>query len=385
MRIACLVSTFPPYKGGMGNVAYHQARELAALGHQVSIFTPAYEDNNASTREQDNIQINYIKPLLKFGNAAVLPKLAKRLKNFDLIYLHWPFLGGAENIIFNAKKLPPLIVKYHMDLKDSGWRGLFFAIYQKLFLPIVFKKAKKIIVSSLDYLKNSNMGKFYFSRPETFSIIPIGVENDIFFPRSNQQELKNKLNFGTTDQVILFVAGLDRPHYFKGLSILLQAMARLPETIKLVIVGDGGLRLAYENETEQLGIGRRTIFVGAVKNEELPSFYNLCDIFVLPSISASEAFGLVSLEAMASQKPIIVSDLPGMRTLVEEGRNGFLVKPGDIDDLAKKILILSEDKELRSKYGLAGRKMTEELYNWQKVGAKLESLFSNVLVQRKKF
>lgn len=386
MRIAHIVSTFPPYKGGMGNACFCQVQELIKLGYTLAVLTPDYKgdkfqvSNFKFQNKHSNFQIIYLKPLLKFGNAAFVPQLIKYLKNFDIIHLHWPFIGGAE--IFLLWRLfhrqQKIIVQYQMDLKDSGWRGLFFKLYSLLFLGLLFKSADKIVVSSLDYIQHSRAKKYFKKYPNKFVEIPLGVDIDSFYPSPKNPELIKKYNLKSNDQIILFVGGLDRAHYFKGVDVLLRAVADLRLKIKdfkLLIVGDGDLRPIYEKLAKDLGIEERVIFVGEIASKELPDYYNLADIFVLPSTTMSEAFGLVSLEAMACAKPIIVSDLPGPRTLVQENKNGLLVKPRDVGDLAEKIKFLLENKELAKEWGRVGRKIVEEKYLWPIVVQKLDQIY----------
>ena len=397
MKIAHIVSTYPPYRGGMGNVCYHQVKELVALGHKVTVFTPAYK---LSSEEQlSNVKVIYLKPFFKFGNAAVIPQIGGLLKDFDLIYLHWPFIGGAEVILFwkllqnlrrsasNPRK-SALVVQYHMDLVGQGWRDLFFKLYQSIFLPLMVKQAKKIVVSSLDYASNSPVLKKFLSKhKEKFIELPLGVDLEKFFPQEPAQKLKKELGLKETkprselgsttgeDKIVLFIGGLDRAHYFKGLDVLLSAMTKVDENIKLIVGGEGDLKERYQKMAVDLKIKDQIIFVGNIDDEQLVKFYNLADVFVFPSISRSEAFGLVLLEAMACAKPIIVSNLPGPRTLVKEGENGFLVKPGDANDLAKKIDLILKDRQLIKKMGERGRRLVEEKYSWKEIVQRLEKIY----------
>jgi len=143
--------------------------------------------------------------------------------------------------------------------------------------------------------------------------------------------------------------------------------------LKLVVVGDGDLRKGYEKLANDLNISNKVIFAGRISDESLPQYYNLCDIFVLPSTSRSEAFGLVSLEAMACAKPIIVSDLPGPNSLVD--KNGMTVKVNDVEDLAHKIKELIEDDELRVNLGNQSLKLVQAKYNWTKIVKDLEKIY----------
>ena len=131
---------------------------------------------------------------------------------------------------------------------------------------------------------------------------------------------------------ILFVGALDKAHYFKGVDVLLKAMRDLE--YKLMIVGDGDLRSYYEAKAKNLGIDDGVVFTGRVSNEELSRYYQSADVFVLPSIDKSEAYGMTLLEAMAHGLPVVASNLPGVRSLVGEDR-GLLVEPGDSSDLAR--------------------------------------------------
>jgi len=389
MKIAHLVSTYPPYRGGMGNVCFKEAEGLAKLGHKITVFTPpvveqsslrgsAFYKNTRSEHQASDVKVVYLKPFFKIGNAAFVPQISSFLKGFDVVHLHWPFIGGAEKILSQRKKLPPLMVQYHMDLIDTGWRGIVFNLYQSIFLKKMMEAADKISVSSFDYLFHSRVNKFYSGFREKFIELPLGIDLEFFFSQSKDQNLKNRLKLNQNDKIVLFVGGLDRAHYFKGLNILLSALAKLEENVKLVVIGEGDLKKKYQSRTDDLKMKERVIFVGSAISSELIKFYNLADVFVLPSISSSEAFGLVSLEAMACAKPIIVSDLPGPRTLVKEGVNGFLVKPADVDDLAEKIKLVLENSKIKE-MGEESRKIVEEKYNWSVIIKELENIYKKII------
>ena len=91
-----------------------------------------------------------------------------------------------------------------------------------------------------------------------------------------------------------------------------------------------------------------------------------------------EAFGLVLVEAMATGKPVIASDLPGVRTVVNNGKDGFLVEPKNVEDLTLKIQYLLENEEVRKKFGSEGKKKVEEKYSWDKIAWKLAKIYSNI-------
>lgn len=395
MRIAHFVSTFPPYQGGMGNVCFYQVKELAELNYQMTVFTPDYGRDKFQT-SNFNFQIVYLKSVLKYGNAAFIPQVTEYLKNFEIIHLHYPFFGGAEIIwwYFLKPRKAKLVVQYHMDfvppqsLNLSRLAGIVLNGYNRLLTPLIFRKASKILVSSNDYALNSKIIRsFFLSHQEKFLEIPLGVNSQHFQPQDKKnKKLMERWQILPEELIILFVGGLDKAHYFKGVNVLLQATAKLKIKneklrIKFIVVGEGELRSKYEKLADELKIKDWVIFAGQVSNEDLPDYYNLADVFVLPSINHSEAFGLVLLEAMSCAKPVITSNLAGVRTVVENGTDGFLVKPRNPDDLVEKIKILLTNKELRRKMGQAGRKKIEEKYSWQEIVKELEKLYKTLILK----
>ncbi len=380
MKIAHLVSTFPPYHGGMGNVCFVQAEELAKLGHQVIVFVPGNPQNN---RKEKGFEIRYLKPLFSYGNASFIPQIIKDLNNFDLIHLHWPFLGGAEAVLIQRvfkKQKSKLVIQYHMDLIASGFRGFIFKLDSFLFHSLLFKKADKILVSSLDYLRHSDLNKYWQKDKNKFLISPFGVNWQRFYPQVKKQQLLDKYHFNQGNKIILSVGGLDKAHYFKGVSILIRVMDKLKEellNLKLLLVGEGDLKKDYQKLVSDLGIENKVVFTGRIEDFELPDYYNLSDVFVFPSFTKSEAFGLVSLEAMACAKPIIVSNLPGPRSLVEE--NGFIVEVNDIDDLSEKIKNIFKDKERLEKFGQKSFKLVKEKYSWPQIVKEIEKIYERII------
>jgi glycosyltransferase involved in cell wall biosynthesis len=380
LKIAHLVCSFPPDKGGMGNVCLEQVKELAQQGHQLTIFTPQYRKETKSQEEMFGFKVERLGPVWHFGNAAFLSGLRKKLETFDIIHLHWPFIGTGELMLFSSAIKSRLIVQYHMDLIDQGWRGLVFQFYNYLFNKKMVKVAQKVLVSSSSYLENSFLKKWAKIYSDKFIVSPLGVHQQRFFPQKKDNALLKKYQIKKEKPILLFVGGLDRAHYFKGVPVLLKALARKElEKISpyLVLVGDGELRKAYQQLSQKLGLSSQIIFAGRISDELLSKYYNLSDIFVLPSTSRSEAFGLVSLEAMACAKPIIVSDLPGPNSLVQG--NGFLFAPGNEQELAQKIKILIQDQNLKKIFGEKSRRLVGEKYNWSQIIKDLEKIYYEVL------
>ncbi len=380
MKIAHVVCTFPPYKGGIGNSAFCFAKALVKLGHEVSVFTPYYPnsdfENILLTEETRKIKVFRLKPWLKYGNGAFLPQLLWKLNGFDIVHLHYPFYGSAEIVllrkIFAGKKMK-LIVHYHMDSTAAGLKGFIFKLYNIFILPLIVRLARVITCASLDYVGHSVLDSYYKKNKVKFRQTLFGVDLEQFVTYHDHRNEKNK------EKIVLFVGSLDKAHYFKGLENLLKAIRLLKKDfadgIKLNIVGEGGMKQYYKNLSKSLGIEKQVNFKEGVGDSKLVSYYNYCDVAVLPSINQGEAFGLVILEAMACAKPVVASNLPGVRSVFKNGRHGLLAKPNDADDLAKKLKIILSDKKLAKKMGEKGKKFVESKYSWEKIGKKLDVIY----------
>ena len=349
MKVAVITPVYPPYHGGIGKVAALETAWLKERGHEVHIF----KNDNA---------------VLRIGNAGIAPQLLYKYRDFDVVHLHYPFFGAAEMLC--KPKNGRLVITYHMDTLDRGLKGIFFKWYAKNIMPRVLAKADRIMSASFDYLKQSVAAPLFFQNHSKFYEVPFGVDEHIFYPAQNKNNQKVKL---------LFVGGLDSAHYFKGLHLLLTALAEIDARyVELVVVGDGNLRKMYEEMVEHLKLKDAVTFRGAVSDEELPSVYREADIFVFPSVDASEAFGLVLLEAMASGLPVVASNLSGVRTLVRDGETGFLFPCGDVEALKKMLMKLLKDPTLREKCGSQARLDVNEQYSLELFERRMnEVLFGN--------
>ena len=365
MKIAHVVCVYPPYRGGIGNVAKDFA-SLMRSDNKITVFTPS--QNNLKIKKNNAVKIEYLKPFLRHGNGAFLPQLFFKLKDFDIVHLHYPFFGASEIVclakIFFKKRFK-LIIHYHMDTDSLSFFSKILSIFSWITFKPLFKAADKITFASEDYILKSRIKNFYKNSKQKFYLLPFGVDTDKFFPDLSKKE-SGKIN-------ILFVGGLDKAHYFKGVDILLKALSSvLNDKIILNIIGQGDMMAAYKKIAKEAGIEKYVNFLGGVANEELIKNYQKADIFVLPSINSHEAFGVVLLEAMACGTPVIASDLPGVRNVFKEG---FLVKPGDIFDLREKINILIANKSLRRQMGANGKKLVDKKYSFKILKKRLEEIY----------
>jgi len=379
MRIAEVAPTFLPSKNGIATVAYNNAWSLATLGHDVTVFTPRYAKGPFA--DEYPFKVERLNPWFKYGNAGVLPQLVWKLRKFDVIHLHYPFFGGSEIIYFLDKfRDLKLVLTYHMDVVGIGLLSKFFRWHTNNVLPRVLDMADKVIVTSWDYAKYSDIGDRLEVEPEKYVEIPCGVNHLLFRPRLTNKTIMEKYELHGK-KVILFVGALDKAHYFKGVNVLIQAIDIISDRddFRVLIVGEGNLKEGYQTLVESMGLGKKIIFTGFVSDDMLPKYYNVADIFVLPSIDKSEAFGIVSLEAMASGLPVIASDLSGVRSVVDKKRTGLLVKPGSAKNLADMIQFLLKNPNIASTYGEAGREKVLSQYTWEKIGYRLDNVMQSVV------
>lgn len=352
MVVAHVVCIYPPRRGGIGTVAAEYARRLQDRGIEVRVFEPSN-----------------LRPVYAWGNAAFVPSLFWKLRDVDVIHLHYPFYGG-EIFAWIASVVwrKPLVVTYHMKTKASGLLGFIFRLHRLLIEPFILRRAKKIFVSSKEYGFETIIPIGTVVSNETrVSILPFGVDTQRFHV-GRDDAFRAAHGIPQDATVLIFVGGLDAAHYFKGVDVLLDACAKLNDpSWHLLIVGSGDRMQNFALQAAALGIATRVHFVGSVPYEDLSRAYRAADIHVLPSINRGEAFGLVTLEAAASGLPSVVSDLPGMRSLVLQNMTGRCVRPGDATALAEALTDLLQQDGRREVMGAAARAMVEERYDIEKL------------------
>lgn len=377
MKIAHVTATYPPYQGGTGNVAYHNARCLAELGHEVTVYTAGSDSIGTSRTVADGVRVRRLRALIRIGNAPLIPGLL-RVNGYDLVHLHYPFIFGAEMVLAMSRlKRFPFVLTYHNDLISPGLKGSLFSLYERVWARRLMEAAARVIVTSWDGAAASHiLGPMIRSHPARFREVPNGVNIRTFRPTAPDRQLAERLGVGNQDGVIVFVGSMDSAHHPKGgVPVLLEAVSRLRDASVLVLLVGGGDKVdAYAAQAAALGLKQQVRFVGTVANDELPSILALADMVVQPSL-LFEPFGLVAVEAMACGKPVIVSDLPGVRRVVSDAGGGLLARPGDPDDLAMKIRLLLADPGLRRQLGARGRSGVEARYDWAVIGPQLEMTY----------
>lgn len=365
MKIAQIVCVYPPYAGGIGASA-QKNHQIFQLKHHSVVFTKKNKQENLEN-EKNIIRLN---AFLNWGHAGVLWQLLRQLKTFDVIYFHYPFFGTSF-VIWLFKKLNPqkkLIIHYHMDVDHKNLGFKILAWPEKLIKKSLFKMASQVVVASIDYIQESQIKKYYQLWSEKFVEIPFFVDTDKFYPDLNKKNNKN-------NDEILFVGGLDKAHYFKGVDILIQAFAQANlKNTKLLIAGEGELKKEYQQLSAKLGIKGQVEFLGKLTPSKLINHYQRADVFVLPSINKNEAFGIVLIEALACATPVIASNLPGVRNVFADNISGLRIEPKNIESLKNKLTFILKNPETRNKMSQEARILAEKKYSKEVFALKIENL-----------
>jgi len=358
MRIMQVPVRFYPYIGGTEQLCFYLSKELVRRGHEVKVICanePPAEDGII-----EGIQVRRLPYRFKIANTNITSYLYRELlrSDFDIIHTHLPHPWSADiSVSVARKKNKPLFLTYHNDITGRGINRFIAGCYNFTALKFVLRQAQKIFITRGNYIQYSS-----FLRPFAQKIVvtPPGVNLDKFRPMN--------LTNDTGKHVIFFLSRLDRFHRYKGLEYLLQAVKKIKDKfpIQLNIGGEGELMEYYKMLAKEYGLQDFVAFLGKLQDEQLVKCYNLCDVFVLPSVSATqEGFGLVALEAMACKKPIIVTEIVGVAEEVKINNFGLVVKSSNVDELSHALEYLLSHKDKAREMGEKAYATVRNKYTWE--------------------
>jgi glycosyltransferase involved in cell wall biosynthesis len=305
-----------------------------------------------------------------FVTSAVLKALAlHRQEPFELIHGHWAIPGGFIGGLVARATGVPLVVGLHGS-------GTHFAAQNWLYgaaADLGFRVAEHVMSCSRN-LRDDALRLGVSSHKLT--IIPYGVDAD-YFSDERSAVMRERLGIAEDAPVI---GAIGRLVYKKGFDYLLSAM---PEVLRehpgacCVIGGDGDLRDELRTQAANLGLGESVRFPGQVCWEDTPSFYAMCDVVTVPSVDRGNTDGLpnVLLEAMASGRPIVASDVAGIPQVVRHEFNGLLVQPGRVPALSQALVRLLDDPGLCGSLGPAARDYACRELSWDKHVSQTEAVY----------
>ncbi len=349
--------------GGVVKHIYYLDKYLREMGHQVKIIAPC-------SREDTPLPEHLIKAsslvigvpsagsVARVSISPLVYRKAKKIleeENFDIVHIHEPLTpilpiavlrhSRAVNIgTFHAYRPDPHPVLEYSDV-------LLRRLANKLDGRIAVSRAAR------DYISR------YF--PGDYRIIPNGVDLELFRAKAKPVErfCDGRLN-------ILFVGRLEKR---KGFGVLLEAFGHVQREVpgvRLLVVGafnDDDKKPFIEFIRKNRIYGVR--FIGHVPEDELPRYYHTCDVFCAPSLGY-ESFGMVLIEAMAAGKPVVASAIPGYTEVVKSGAEGLLVPPGDPQALARAIIHLLQNPQLRITMGEMGKRKASR-YSWRQIASEV--------------
>lgn len=375
MKILVVTHEYPPIGGGGANACYFLTKEYAEFGHQVTVITSAYKDLPKEEKKH-NIHIIRVKALRKKEEKSTFPemltylcsawfridKLAKR-KKFDICQIFFGIPSGPIGLFLKKKYHIPYVIRFGGgDIPGAQKR---FSFVYKILTPTIraiWANADALVANS-EILKQKAQA---FENRYPIEIISNGVDND-FFTKGRDKSGKENAESGEIN--ILFVSRLIRG---KGLQYVIPEMRRISqkcdEQIRLTIVGDGPYREELERITKETGMTDIVSFEGKKNKQELYSYYQNADLFILPS--ESEGMPNVVLEAMAMGLPIIMTPCGGSDELIDG--NGEIVA---IDRFADAVAALCEDQAGRIKMGKQSASLTRTKFSWQEKAKEYIKIF----------
>lgn len=374
MKIAQISPYFYPHLGGVESHVLELSRHLKDRGHELTVITTLLEDT-VEEEEILGITVKRVKPLSILFSTPINIGIGQVIRkgDFDIVHGHSPpplccFFGARC-----VDKLDiPFVLTYHCDLELPILFGSpLVQLYQRTLATYTVRKSERVITTTRSYGATSRT-----VWQEDARIIPNAVDAETFNPDVSGTRVREKHGIKDDDKVVLYIG---RIVYHKGLQYLVESATHLGDDVKYIIGGTGDFMEELRDTVKRFGLEDRVIFPGRIPNSELPEYYGAADVFVLPSVSRLEAFGIVALEAMASRVPVVVSDIPGVREVIVEGRHGLLAEPMKAFDIAGKIRTILENPEMAEHMGYQGRKVVEERYTWKTVAKQIEDVYKELV------
>jgi rhamnosyl/mannosyltransferase len=368
MKVLHVGKFYPPVSGGMermlqllceGERAIADSRVLVA--HTGSART-AHESLNG-------VPITRVGSIGRVGAVQVCPSfplwLARAQK--DVIVIHEPNPIALASY-FLVRPRAPLLVWFHSEVVRPKWR---YNLMYRPFLRFALKRAARIIVSSPSLANQAAALREFRTK---CVVIPFGLDAARLEPAPDTAPEAEAIRQRHPGPLVLFVG---RMVDYKGVDVLLRALVGVEGTT--LLVGDGPRRAALEELAADLGLAGRVVFLGDVDDRRMSALYQACDLFVLPSVTRAEAFGLVQLEAMAAGKPVVSTAVPtGVPWVNQHGRTGLVVRPGEVPPLREAIVRLLKDPELRSRMGREGRARVSTDFTIARMVAQTTALYAQV-------
>lgn len=368
MKVLEINKLYHPWIGGVETVVKQISEGLQKNNLEVEVLAvnEKKEDKKTVIQNINGIKVSKTKLNFFFGALPVSFKFFKELKKAkaEVFHFHLPNpLAVIAALI--AKPKGVWIVTYHSDIVKQKILRIFYWPFLKLFL----KKVKKIVATSSNLIDSSPiLSKF----KDKTTVIPLGIDpaKYTFDPKIVEKIVGR---YGEN-----FLLAVGRLVTYKGFKYLVKVMKYIPNQ-KLYIIGDGPLLPDLNKIIQSERSNEKVIILKSISFEELKAFFKLCKIFVLPSVSNNEAFGIVQLEAMFFGKPVISSDLKtGVTFVNRDTQTGIVVPKKNVNLLAKAINGLLKNNELYEKIAANNKKYILDNFTEELMVTKYEELINNL-------
>jgi glycosyltransferase involved in cell wall biosynthesis len=386
--------------GGAERVLFEQATRLAERGHNVFIITrklPYHiEDQDVIDGVNEWRYVSNKKNPLPFlcstlfRSKRIFEKLHQKI-HFDCINFHQPF--SAIGVIQSAlsAEIPKVYTCHSLSFEEFISRnGNDVCLVSKItnFIKSHGHKncEKRILEESNEIVVLSKFTKekvinIHEIVEEKIKVIPGGVNLNKFSPVVDRNKIRKRLNIPSNKIIIFTVRNLVQRMGLENLIIAFNDLIKQNAEIKLVIGGEGKLKKGLIALARSFGIEDHIHFVGFIPEEELPSYYQMADLFVLPT-KELEGFGLVTLEALASGLPVLGTPIGGTKEILGSFNDDFIFENTEPQSLSNKIIekykIIKENSQMWEEIRQRSRKFVERNYSWEKNIDVLEELFIKI-------
>jgi len=353
---------YPPHMGG---IETHLQALCGELQRTVDLRVIVASDSDHPVEESiDGVRVSRVPTRLTFASTPLCPGMVQAIgrSDADIVHLHLPNPTAILAYLASGHR-GRLVVTYHGDTVRQRVLATLFAP----FMHRALRKASAIIATSPEYCRTSPVLARYLDRCH---VIPHGIALEQFERCDPSAVGEVRQRYG--DRLILSVGRLV---YYKGFEYLIRAMQQVNG--KLIVIGDGPLRPKLQELTASLGLSDKVVLAGEV--EKVAPYYHAAEVFVLPSIARSEAFGIVQVEAMAAGLPVVNTALDtGVPFVSLHEQTGLTVPPENPDALAVAINRLLDDQNLRQTLGRAATLRARENFNLDTMTARVVALYESL-------
>ena len=375
MKILMLTWEYPPrVVGGIARVVNDLSKRLIKDGHEVTVVTyregntPYYEvDKGVNVYRVDNFMINANNFIdwvmqLNFNMVAKVGEIIAKEGKFDVIHAHDWLVAYAAKTLKQAYDMPIVSTIHATEAgRNNGIRENNQKYINDTEWMLTYESTEVIVNSN--YMK-SELQRLFGLPFEKINVVPNGVNITNYSGIERDYDFRRRYAMDN-EKIILFMGRLV---YEKGVQYLIGAMPKILEhyhDAKLVIAGKGGMIDELRREAENLGISNKVYFAGYLKGKDVAKMYKAADISVFPS--TYEPFGIVALEAMLAEIPIVVSDIGGLNEIVDHRQTGMKSYCGNSNSIADSILELLFDPQLCMNIVKKAKAKVRNEYNWNKI------------------